>query len=54
MKGTAGNARSAMETERGAQERRWDNGRERMEKRVKNTPMNGREKGEVRREELSY
>jgi hypothetical protein len=54
LKGTAGNARSAMEIERGAQERRWDNGRERMEKRVKNTPMNGGEKGEMRREELSY
>jgi hypothetical protein len=52
MKGTAGNARSVMEIERGAQERRWDNGRERMEKRVKNTQMNGGEKGEIGREEL--
>ncbi len=41
-----------MEYERGAQERRWDNGRERMEKRVKNTPMNGGENGEMMREEL--
>jgi hypothetical protein len=45
MKGTAGNARSAMEYKRGAQERRWDDGRERMEKRVKKHPDEWRREG---------
>jgi hypothetical protein len=52
MKGQTGNARSAMETERGAQERRWDKGKRKDGKEGKNTPMNGGEKGEMRREEL--